>query len=132
MSEMRAISTNLGASCHQIFFFLQDKAPKEIHIILTETLACTFLVGLRTYQDLCIDRLVLNMVETYEKHTEMDRGSEYKLLHIPRELGKKTWHISWYKSIIHANKEKGRLVLQALPTSHVSIYMNFMSKNFAL
>ena len=28
------------ASCHQVFFFLQGKAPKEIHIILTETLAC--------------------------------------------------------------------------------------------
>jgi len=26
------------------FFFLQDKAPKEIHVILTETLAC-FLPG---------------------------------------------------------------------------------------
>ena len=28
------------ASCHQVFFFLQGKAPKEIHIILTEILAC--------------------------------------------------------------------------------------------
>ena len=27
------------ASCHQVFFFfLQGKAPKEIHVILTETL----------------------------------------------------------------------------------------------
>ena len=26
------------ASCHQGFFFLQGKAPKEIHAILTETL----------------------------------------------------------------------------------------------
>ena len=25
------------ASCHQVFFFLQGKAPKEIHAILTET-----------------------------------------------------------------------------------------------
>ena len=25
-------------SCHQVFFFLQGKAPKEIHTILTETL----------------------------------------------------------------------------------------------
>ena len=32
------------ASCHQVFFFLQGKAPKEIHAILTETLAC-FLPG---------------------------------------------------------------------------------------
>ena len=27
-----------NASCHQVFFFLQGKAPKEIHAILTETL----------------------------------------------------------------------------------------------
>jgi len=26
-----------GANCHQIFFFLQGKTPKEIHDILTET-----------------------------------------------------------------------------------------------
>jgi len=26
------------ASCHQVFFFLQGKAPKEIHAILKETL----------------------------------------------------------------------------------------------
>ena len=26
------------ASCHQVFFFLQGKAPNEIHAILTETL----------------------------------------------------------------------------------------------
>ena len=26
------------ANCHQVFFFLQGKAPKEIHAILTETL----------------------------------------------------------------------------------------------
>jgi len=25
-------------SCHQVFFFLQGKTPKEIHAILTETL----------------------------------------------------------------------------------------------
>jgi len=32
------------ASCHQVFFFVQGKAPKEIHAILTETLPC-FLPG---------------------------------------------------------------------------------------
>jgi len=32
------------ANCNQVFFFLQGKAPKEIHAILTETLAC-FLPG---------------------------------------------------------------------------------------
>jgi len=26
------------ASCHRVFFFLQGKAPKKIHAILTETL----------------------------------------------------------------------------------------------
>ena len=31
-------------SCHQVFYPLQDKTPKEIHAILTETLAC-FLPG---------------------------------------------------------------------------------------
>jgi len=41
------------ANCHQVSFFLQSKAPKEIHAILTETLACFFLVGLRTYQHPC-------------------------------------------------------------------------------
>jgi len=35
-------------------FFLQGKAPKEIHAFLTETLAFSFLVGLRTYQHPCI------------------------------------------------------------------------------
>ena len=37
------------ASCHQVsfffFFFLQGKAPKEIRVILRETLAC-FVPGL--------------------------------------------------------------------------------------
>ena len=32
------------ARCNQVFFPLQGKAPKEIHAILTETLAC-FLPG---------------------------------------------------------------------------------------
>ena len=32
------------ASCHQDFFFLQDKEPNEIRAILTETIAC-FLPG---------------------------------------------------------------------------------------
>ena len=29
---------HLDASCHQVLFFLQGKAPKEIHAILRETL----------------------------------------------------------------------------------------------
>jgi hypothetical protein len=31
---------NIETNCHQVFFFLQSKALKEIHTILTETLAC--------------------------------------------------------------------------------------------
>ena len=34
-------------------FFLQGKAQKEIHAILAETLAFSFLLGLRTYQHPC-------------------------------------------------------------------------------
>jgi hypothetical protein len=37
------------ANCHQDFIFFQVKAPKEIHVILTETLACFIPVRLRTY-----------------------------------------------------------------------------------
>ena len=32
------LQQNHDASFHQLFFFLQSKAPKEIHAILTETL----------------------------------------------------------------------------------------------
>jgi len=47
MSGTRAISTTSRRelSTSFFFFFLQDKAPKEIHAILTETLVC-FLPGL--------------------------------------------------------------------------------------
>ena len=34
----RALFQQRDVSCHQVFFFLQGKAPKEIHAILTETL----------------------------------------------------------------------------------------------
>jgi hypothetical protein len=44
MSGTRAISTTSRRELSSIFFFLQGKAPKEIHFILTETLAC-FLPG---------------------------------------------------------------------------------------
>jgi len=54
MSGTRAISTISRRELSSSFFFLQGKAPKKIHAILTETLAC-FLVGLRTYQRPCID-----------------------------------------------------------------------------
>jgi len=40
MSGTRAISTTWRRELSSIFFFLQGKVPKEIHIILTETLAC--------------------------------------------------------------------------------------------
>jgi len=46
MPGMRAISTTSRRELSSSFFFfsLQGKAPKEIHAILTETLAC-FLPG---------------------------------------------------------------------------------------
>jgi len=45
MLGMRAISTTSRRELSSsFFFFLQGKAPKEIHAILTETLAC-FLPG---------------------------------------------------------------------------------------
>jgi len=39
MEGTRAISTTSRPEPSSIFFFLQGKAPKEIHAILTETLA---------------------------------------------------------------------------------------------
>jgi len=44
MSGTRVISTTSRRELSSSFFFLQDKAPKEIHTILAETLAC-FLRG---------------------------------------------------------------------------------------
>jgi len=44
MSGTRAISTTSRRELSSCFFVLQGKAPKEIHAILTETLAC-FLPG---------------------------------------------------------------------------------------
>jgi len=38
MPGTRAISTTSRCELQSIFFFLQDKAPKEIHAILAETL----------------------------------------------------------------------------------------------
>jgi hypothetical protein len=35
--DARDLKKNRDASCHQVIFFLQGKAPKEIHTILTET-----------------------------------------------------------------------------------------------
>jgi len=40
MSGTRAISTTPRRELSSSFFFLQGKTPKEIHAILTETLAC--------------------------------------------------------------------------------------------
>ena len=44
MSGTSVISTTWRRELSSSFFFLQGKAPKEIHAILTETLAC-FLPG---------------------------------------------------------------------------------------
>ena len=45
MSGTHAITTKSRRELSSSFFFLQGKAPKEIHAILRETLAC-FLPGL--------------------------------------------------------------------------------------
>jgi len=37
MSGNARFQQHRDASCHQVFFFLQGKMPKEIHVILTET-----------------------------------------------------------------------------------------------
>ena len=51
--ERARFQQHRDASCHQVFF-LQGKTPKEIHAILTETLAFfPFLVRIRTYQHPC-------------------------------------------------------------------------------
>jgi len=42
MSGMRAISTTSRRELSSSFFSLQGKALKDIHAILTETLACFF------------------------------------------------------------------------------------------
>jgi hypothetical protein len=44
MSGTRVISTTSRRELSSSFFFLQGNTPKEIHAILTETLAC-FLPG---------------------------------------------------------------------------------------
>jgi len=44
MSGTRAISTTFRCELSSSSFFLQGKVPKEIHAILTETVAC-FLSG---------------------------------------------------------------------------------------
>jgi len=36
--DARDLKKHRDSSCHQVFFPLQGKAPKEIHAILTETL----------------------------------------------------------------------------------------------
>ena len=44
LSRQFVTLTGTGKAVRVFFFFLQGKAPKEIHAILTETLAC-FLPG---------------------------------------------------------------------------------------
>jgi len=54
MSGPRAISTTSRRELSSSVFFLQGKAPKEIHAILTKISFFSFMVGLRTYQHPCI------------------------------------------------------------------------------
>jgi len=66
MSGTRAISTTSRRELSSSFFFLQGKEPKEIHAILTETLAC-FLPGrakdlsAHLYNRLLLQLLIFNM-----------------------------------------------------------------------
>ena len=65
MSETRAISTTSRRGLSpgfnfSLFFFLQGKAPKETHAILTETLAC-FLPG--RAKDLSARRYSLHLTQ---------------------------------------------------------------------
>jgi hypothetical protein len=53
MSGTRAISTTSRRGLSS-FFFLQGKAPKEIHAILTETVACFFPGWAKDLSALCI------------------------------------------------------------------------------
>jgi hypothetical protein len=53
MSGTGAISTTSRRAVSSSFVFLQGKASREIHAILTETLDFSFLVRLRTYQHPC-------------------------------------------------------------------------------
>ena len=63
MSWTRAISTTSRHELSSSLFFLQGKAPKEIHAILTETLAC-FLPGRAKDLSAPLYRLCMNMYIT--------------------------------------------------------------------
>jgi len=54
MSGTSAISTTSRRELSSIFFFLQGKTPKEIHAILTGTLACSIAVRAKDYQRPCL------------------------------------------------------------------------------
>ena len=54
----------------------QGKAPKEIHAILTETLACSVLVGLRTYQHPCSLAVLSNSLQFYSSIFETRGNSK--------------------------------------------------------
>ena len=54
-------------------FFLQGKAPKEIHAILTEALAFSFLVGIRTYQHPCIKNAFPKAYKYLKKSTNRQK-----------------------------------------------------------
>ena len=72
--DVRDFNTETRAFIKFFFFFWQGKAPKEIHAILTETLACFLPGGLRTYQHLCNKGKLYKTVtqnkiqKTYKQH----------------------------------------------------------------
>ena len=73
MSGMRAISATSRRELSSSFFSLQGKAPKEIHAILTEILAC-FIPGRAS------DLSALLYTPTYQKTLPM-RFSFHPVLH---------------------------------------------------
>ena len=74
MLGTRAISTTSRRELSSIFFFLQGKAPKEIHAILTETFAC-FLHG--RAKDLSAPLYMLN------RFADSSQAVNKPVLHIP-------------------------------------------------
>jgi len=70
MSGTRAISTTSRRELSSYIFFLQGKAPREIHSILTKNYLVSFLVGVRTYQHPCISPQCYKRMGSYSEYTK--------------------------------------------------------------
>jgi len=96
MSGTRAISTTSRRGLSLFFFFLQDKAPKEIQAILTETLDC-FLPGWtnKLSAPLCIYLHEINMTSPAPVFTDL---TKYPTL-LPAALLRPMSQIMYWKFI---------------------------------